>query len=111
MFYQVTLCCLIHLPCLTVPQKELDEDSETRPTYEQLSLDRIFNEAQKNLSGLKALEGLVSDRLTAYTAYNASISKVRSAFEAFENLQGTLRFAFDSLYLFSEQVGLSSTAR
>jgi hypothetical protein len=77
---------------------------EIRPTFEQLSLDRILNEAHKNIAGLKALEGLVNDRLQAYSSYHSSIIKVRSAFENFDSMHGTLRLAFDSLYLITEQV-------
>lgn len=52
---------------------------------------------------LKALESLVSERLTAFSTYYTSIVKARSSFEAFESVGGTLRLAFDSLFLFTEQ--------
>lgn len=59
-----------------------------------------------NLGALKALESWINDRLQAYSAYHMNVSKARSLFESFENMQGTLRMAFDSMYLFTEQVSL-----
>lgn len=67
-------------------------------------MERIIDEANKNIGALKALETLVTERLTAYTTLQNSAAKAKSAFEAFENFGGTLKLALDSFYLYSEQV-------
>ena len=85
-------------------QKDLDEDSECRPTYDQLSLDRILDEAQKNVASLKALETVMQERYTGFNALQGSLLKARAAFENFSHLEGTLKLAVDAFYIFSEQV-------
>ncbi len=67
-------------------------------------MDRIIDEANKNMGALKALEALVTERLSAYATLQNSATKVKAAFEAFEGFSGTLKLALDSYYLYSEHV-------
>lgn len=87
-------------------QKKIDVALETRPTFEQLSLDRILDEMNKNLVALKSLEGIVQERMMGYGAFYASITKTRPFFEGFDSHEGTLRLAFDSFSVLIEQVTL-----
>lgn len=100
-FGSLANCCLY--------QRDLDEDQECRPTFNQLSMERIVEEAQKSISSLKSLETIVSERLAGFTAFNSSLLKARTAFEGFEtNEQGTLKLATDAFFIFSEQELASS---
>ena len=85
-------------------QRELDEELEIRPTFDQLSIERIFDEAQKNLTALKSLESIVNERLNAYTVLHNNSMKVKSAFECFESFDGSLKMALDSFFLYNEQL-------
>ena len=84
----------------------MNEELECRPTFEQLGMDRIIDEAHKNVNALKAIETLVSERLSAHAAMQQSAHKIKTAFEAFETVDGSLKLALDSFYLYTEQVGL-----
>ena len=82
----------------------MDMDLECRPTFEQLSLDRIVNEAHHNLNMLKALDNILADRIVACNQLNAQLTKSRTNFEAFDRIEGTLKYALDTLFIFTEQV-------
>ncbi|KAJ1432479.1 hypothetical protein B484DRAFT_29079 [Ochromonadaceae sp. CCMP2298] len=88
-------------------QKEYDADIECRPSFEQISHDRILHEAGKNLSILKALENVVTDRLNGFNAFSASRSRPPS-YELLENVGGSLRLGLDSLFVYAEQEQLQS---
>lgn len=79
---------------------------ECRPTYEQLSLDRIIDEANRNINAIKALENLITERLTGFGAFAANITRYRGFSECFENNEGSLRVSIDSFCLFIDQVRL-----
>jgi hypothetical protein len=85
-------------------QKEIDVVLETRPTFEQLSLERIFDEANKNIGALKALESIVQERLNGFTAFHSTVAKARPYFEGFDNCEGSLKLALDSFSVMIEQV-------
>ena len=86
--------------------KEFDADIECRPSFEQLSHERIVNEANKNLSLLKALESIINDRMVGFSSLHSSLSKSNTCYEMLENVEGTLKVALDSLYVFTEQVNI-----
>lgn len=88
--------------------KELNVDSECRPTFDQLSMDRILDETFKTVTTLKALETILGERYTGFTSLNGSLLKARAAFEGFETTDGTLKLAADAFYIFSEQVSVFS---
>lgn len=77
---------------------------ECRPTFDQLSMDRIFDETQRNILTMKSLETILYERHNGYSALNSSLLKARAAFEGFETTEGTLKLAADAFYIFSEQV-------
>ena len=85
-------------------QKEYIADIECRPTFEQLSHDRIVNEANKNINVLKSLENIVGDRMVGYNVLHNTLSKTAGSYELLENVDGTLKIALDSLFMFTEQV-------
>jgi PDZ domain-containing secreted protein len=82
--------------------KEFDANSECRPSFEQLSHERIVNEANKNASMLKSLESMIADRLVGFNALYTTLSKMNSQYELLDNVEGTLRVAMDSMFVFSE---------
>lgn len=84
--------------------KEYDADVECRPTFEQISHERIINEANKNINVLKALENILNDRMNGYTALHNTLTKTNASYELLENVEGTLKIALDSLFMFTEQV-------
>lgn len=84
--------------------KEYDAEVECRPTFAQLSQERIINEANKNINVLKALENIINDRMTGYTALHNTLMKTNASYELLENVEGTLKVALDSLFMFTEQV-------
>lgn len=89
-------------------QKEFNEDIECRPTYEQVSHDRIIDEANKNVAVMKSLENIINERLNGFNAMYASVSKTRPQFEAFEQSDYTMKGALDSFFLYVEQEILQS---
>jgi hypothetical protein len=84
--------------------KEYDAEIECRPTFEQLSHERIINEANKNINVLKALENIVTDRMTGYNSLHSTLLKTGASYELLENVDGTLKVALDSLFMFTDQV-------
>jgi len=84
--------------------KEFDPEVECRPTFEQLSHERIVNEANKNINILKALENILSDRMAGYNSLHTTLTKTSSSHGLLENVDGTLKVALDSLFVFTEQV-------
>jgi hypothetical protein len=84
--------------------KEYNAEVECRPTFEQLSHERVVNEANKDVNLLKALEIVVSDRMTGYASLNTALHKTGSSYELLENVDGTLKIALDSLFVFTDQV-------
>jgi hypothetical protein len=87
--------------------KEYNAEVECRPTFEQLSHERVVNEANKDVNLLKALEIVVSDRMTGYASLNTALHKTGSSYELLENVDGTLKIALDSLFVFTDQVSRS----
>lgn len=83
--------------------KEFDAEVECRPTFEQLSHERIINEANKNINVLKALENVLSDRMAGYNSLHTTLTKAGSSHSLLENVDGTLKVALDSLFVFTEQ--------
>lgn len=85
-------------------QKEYVEEVECRPTFEQVSQEKIIDEATKNLIVLKSLENIISERMNGFNAMNTSVLKARPSFESFEHSDCTIKLALDSLFIFVEQV-------
>eukprot|EP01032_Pedospumella_encystans_P009944 gene9944-11660_t len=83
--------------------KEFDAEVECRPTFEQLSHERIINEANKNINVLKALENVLTDRMAGYNTLHTTLTKAGSSHSLLENVDGTLKVALDSLFVFTEQ--------
>jgi hypothetical protein len=71
-------------------------------------VDRINEEANRNLSALKALETLIQDRYTAFNAFQNNISKIKSLMDAFQQNEGSLKVSVDSFCIFVEQVSFST---
>ena len=84
--------------------KEYNAEVECRPTFEQLSHERIITEVNKSINTLKALENIVNDRMIGYNSLHSSLMKTHSSYEQLEHSDGTLKVALDSLYIFTEQV-------
>ena len=84
--------------------KDFDELKETKPTYEQISQERILDEANKNLQVLKSLETILQERTQSYGTFFAAQGKYKPSFEIFQYCEGTLRQALDALFVFLEQV-------
>jgi hypothetical protein len=83
---------------------DFDCVKEVQPTYEQLSQERILDEANKNIQVLKSLEMLLQERTQSFNMFFAAQAKYRPAFEIFQYCSGTLRQALDALFVFLEQV-------
>eukprot|EP01035_Chromulina_nebulosa_P020475 gene20475-26565_t len=86
-----------------IKEKDFDEDIETRPTYEQISLELILDEANKNILLLKSLEYILTERVQAYQQFFNTLSKAKASFDVFQHCEGSLRQSLDSFYLFVEQ--------
>lgn len=84
-------------------RKEFDEVKETKPSYEQLSEERILDEANKNIQVLKSLETILQDRTQSYNTFFTAQGKNKTSFEIFQYCQGSLRQALDALFVFLEQ--------
>ena len=84
--------------------KQFDESKETKPTYEQISQERILDEANKNILVLKSLETILQERTQSYTTFFAAQGKYKPSFEIFQYCEGSLRQALDALFVFVEQV-------
>ena len=83
--------------------QEFDQEAECRASFEQLSQERIINEANKNIMVLKALESILSERLVGFAAHNSMWMKMRQNFEAFEYSEGSLKLALDSFFILVDQ--------
>lgn len=83
--------------------KEYNAEIECRPSFEQLSHERVVNEANKDVNLLKALESIVHDRMSGYTSLNSALLKSTSSYELLETVDGTLKVALDSLFVFTDQ--------
>jgi SMC interacting uncharacterized protein involved in chromosome segregation len=84
-------------------QKDVDIEFECRPTFEQLSIDRIVDEANKNINAIKMLENLINERLAGLGAFANTITKYRSFAEVFENSDGTLKLSVDTFCQYLDQ--------
>ena len=84
-------------------QRDFDEELECRPTFEQLSHERVVDEAGKNILVLKSFETILQERTQAFSVFLSSLSKARSSFEVFQYADGSLRQALDALFVFIEQ--------
>ena len=87
-------------------EKPSEFDASTgnlRSTFEQLSPDRINDECNKNLAMLKSLETIIQERIQSFAVFLASQSKIKTSFDVFRYTKGTLRQAFDALFVFTEQ--------
>lgn len=84
-------------------KKEFEGD-DLKPTYKQLSLDRIEDQSAKNILMLKSFEHVLEERLFAFNKFLDSLSKTRTSFDAFQSSEGSLRQALDALFVFIEQV-------
>lgn len=84
--------------------QDFNEDKETKPSYEQISQERILDEANKNIQILKSLETILQERTQSYSTFFAAQGKDKSSFEIFQYCEGTLRQALDALFVFLEQV-------
>jgi hypothetical protein len=91
-------------------RKDYDEVKETKPTYEQISHERILDEANKNIQILKSLETILQERTQSYSTFFAAQGKYKPSYEIFQYCEGTLRQALDALFVFLEQVCSPSTA-
>jgi hypothetical protein len=91
-------------------RKDYDEVKETKPTFEQISQERILDEANKNIQILKSLETILQERTQSYSTFFAAQGKYKPSYEIFQYCEGTLRQALDALFVFLEQVYSSPTA-
>lgn len=85
-------------------RRDYDEVKETKPTYEQISQERILDEANKNIQILKSLETILQERTQSYGTFFAAQGKYKPSYEIFQYCEGTLRQALDALFVFLEQV-------
>jgi len=76
---------------------------ETKPTYEQLSQHSITHEANRNIKVLKAFEVILQERMLAYERFLTGLSRISSTFEHLHDTEGTIRQAFDALFVYTEQ--------
>jgi hypothetical protein len=84
-------------------QKDIDIEFECRPTYEQLSIDRIVDEANRNMNAIKALENLINERLAGLGAFANCVTKYRSFAEVFDSNEGTLKLSVENFCMFLDQ--------
>eukprot|EP00602_Paraphysomonas_sp_CaronLab_P002722 CAMPEP_0185022944 /NCGR_PEP_ID=MMETSP1103-20130426/5650_1 /TAXON_ID=36769 /ORGANISM="Paraphysomonas bandaiensis, Strain Caron Lab Isolate" /LENGTH=719 /DNA_ID=CAMNT_0027555273 /DNA_START=206 /DNA_END=2365 /DNA_ORIENTATION=+ len=84
-------------------QKDFNESIELKPTYEQLSQDRIVDQSNKNILMVKSFEHILDERLQAFSKFLDSLGKARSSFDSFQESEGTIRQALDALFVFVEQ--------
>mgnify|MGYP006196904261 CR=1 FL=1 len=55
---------------------------------------------------MKALENILTDRMAGYNSLHTTLTKTSSSHGLLENVDGTLKVALDSLFVFTEQVSL-----
>ena len=87
-------------------RRELDAKKEVKPTFEQISQDRILDEANKNVQVLKSLETILQERSQAFEMFLSAQAKYKSSFDIFQYCEGSLRQSLDALFVFLEQVHL-----
>ena len=84
-------------------QRDFDEELECRATFEQLSHERVVDEAGKNILILKSFETILQERMQSFAVFLTALSKARGSFEVFQYSDGSLRQALDALFVFTEQ--------
>ena len=84
-------------------RRELDAQKEIKPTFEQISQERILDEANKNIQVLKSLETILQERSQAFDTFLSAQAKYKSSFDIFQYCEGTMRQALDALFVFLEQ--------
>lgn len=84
-------------------QRDFDEELECRPTFEQLSHERVVDEAAKNILVLKSFETILQERMQSFNLFLSALSKARGSFDVFQYSEGSLRQALDALFVFIEQ--------
>ena len=84
-------------------QKDLDEELECRPTFEQLDQERIIDESNKNIQVMKSLGDILQDRMQSYNHFLATLGKTKHSFEGFQYCDGTIRQALDALFVYVEK--------
>lgn len=77
---------------------------ECRPSFEQIGQDRIVDEVNKDIHILKAFETILEERVQSFKSFLQSLSKVRTSFDVLQFAGGTMRQAFDTFFVFVEQV-------
>ena len=82
---------------------DFDANNNLKASFEQLSAQRISEESSKNLVMLKSLETIIQERVQSFAVFLASQSKIKTAFDVFRYTSGSLRQAFDALFVFTEQ--------
>ena len=79
------------------------QEEECRPTYEQLSQSTIMHEAARNLKVLQNMEMMVQERMQAHERFLSGLNKIHTTFECFQDYEGTIRQAYDALFVYVEQ--------
>jgi hypothetical protein len=85
-------------------QKEFDASIECKPTFEQLSEERILDEVNKDILILKSFETIVQERMHSFSLFLGGLNKIRSSFDMFQYSSGTMRQALDAFFVYIEQV-------
>ena len=85
-------------------KSDLQEVKEIKPSFEQISQERIMDEENMNIQVLKSLESILQERTQSFSTYLTSQAKYKSSFEVFRYCEGTQRQALDALFVFLEQV-------
>jgi len=84
-------------------QKDLDEELECRPTFEQLDQERILEESNKNIHVMKSLGEILQDRIQSYNHFLITLGKTKNSFDGFQYCDGTIRQALDALFVYVEK--------
>jgi vacuolar-type H+-ATPase subunit I/STV1 len=82
---------------------DVNELQELTPTYQQLNQIQINEQSMKNIVLLKSLENILEERVGAFQKYFDTIQKSRNSIEVFSDMDGTIRQALDTLYVYIEQ--------
>lgn len=86
-------------------QREYDDEVESRPSFDQISLRRIQEELSKDLSLLKHFEVLLSDRMTSQSTYISAFSpKIRKPTDIMLLPDASINMTINSMYNYLEQV-------
>jgi hypothetical protein len=90
-------------------QREYNDDRETRPSFDQISIRRIHDELSKDIALLKHFEVLLNDRMTAQNLYITSMGpKLKKPSELSLLPDAGINTTIDSLYNYLEQVSYLS---